>query len=91
MAKKKQPEGPIVLGEYETEIEFTCPVRGKVKQKVRVKKLAPVVASEDVVEQLPTKNLAVKLDSEHPGLLIQDDSLEEQPKDEDGHQVREDS
>jgi hypothetical protein len=43
--KNPKPVVPAVLETYETEIEFTCPVRGKVKQKVKVKRLAPIEAA----------------------------------------------
>ena len=45
---------------FETWIEYTCPVRGKVREKVKVKKLKPsqteyphiVNSSEDVIDKV---------------------------------------
>ena len=73
----KKEEVPAVLETYETEIEYTCPVRGKVKQKVKVKRFAPAEAPTTVDEPLPTKSIVTKLDAAQPGILVPDDSIEE--------------
>lgn len=80
--KKKDSVEVEVEGTYETEIEFVCPVRGKVKQKVKVKRLKPAGPPKEVKEEILPKSLALKLDSEFPGLVISDDSLEEQEEEE---------
>lgn len=78
--KKKTTKGPKVPGvqsTYETEIEFTCPVRGKVKQKVKVKRLESVEQST-ITEILPSKSVSDKLDLQYSGLILEDDSLEDE-------------
>jgi hypothetical protein len=78
MKKKQQPVSPqVVTDTYETEIEFVCPVRGKVKQKVNVKRLAPGDQPPEVEEPLQTKNATVQLDSRFSGLEMSDDSLDD--------------
>lgn len=79
MKKKttKGPKGPAVVETYETEMEFNCPVRGKVKQKVKVRRYQAVEAVPTVPEILPSNSLAEKLDLQYSGLLMDDDSLEE--------------
>lgn len=80
---KKEPEAPAILETYETEIEFDCPVRGRVKQKVKVKRYAPVETPTVIEEPPPSKSLTQKLDEQFSGIIITDSSLEdEQQKDE---------
>jgi hypothetical protein len=80
MKKTKQQTGPGVMRTYEEEIEFTCPVRGKVKQLVKVTRLQAVDAS--LPEEVFTGNsLPEKLDAKYSGLFIADDSIDEEPKD----------
>jgi len=52
----------------EIEIEFVCPTRGKVKQKVKMKKLKP--AKIDPVQQIATADEIDKIDN---GLSIYGD------------------
>ncbi len=75
-----EPAHPqVVTSTYETEIEYTCPVRGKVKQKVQVKRLASIAAPPEVEDTLPTQNATVKLEEKFSGLHLTDDSLDEEP------------
>lgn len=71
------PKGPELDSEYETEIEFTCPVRGLVKQKVKVKKYKSVEAKPSVdIKQ--SKNLADQLDVKYSGLMLDDNTVEDE-------------
>ena len=75
--KSEEPKSPKVVATYETEIAYDCPVRGKVKQKVKVKRLesAEQAASEEMIH---SKTLADELDRKYSGLLIPDDTLDEE-------------
>lgn len=46
--KKHVFQDPSIEEVVEVEIEFTCPVRGKVKQKVKVKKLKKVSTDQKI-------------------------------------------
>lgn len=61
--KTKKKANDDIMEEVEIEVEFTCPVRGKIKQKVKVKKMKSMVpqyknlvASSDVVTDLDAKD-----------------------------------
>ena len=79
--KKKNVEPQLVAKEhklletYETEIEFTCPVRGLVKQKVKVKRYQSGV-EQNVINTLPSSALTDKLDAKYSGLLLGDDTVD---------------
>jgi hypothetical protein len=78
MTKKIPPEkGPEIESVYETEIEFTCPVRGLVKQKVKVKKFksAEVQPVSDIRQ---SKSLADQLDLKYSGLILDDNTVDEE-------------
>lgn len=85
MKKKIEPvvkpeKGPVLESTYETEIEFTCPVRGLVKQKVKVKRYQgsqPV----PVVDIRPSNSLTDKLDAKHSGLMLEDDTVDDKGDD----------
>ena len=77
MTQPSKSRAPATVETYETEIEYVCPVRGRVKQKVTVKRLAPITAASET-DSLPTKSLAAKLDAAFSGLEIVDDSLVEE-------------
>lgn len=71
--KKVVFKDPLIEEIVETTIEFICPVRGKVKQKVKVKKIKPVkVDSKQAISTEP-------LDEIDDGLSIYEgsDSSEE--------------
>lgn len=79
--KKKIPNTPkqsTIVETYETEIEYDCPVRGKVKQKVKVKRLQPVDQSTAANDVLPNKSISDKLDLEYSGLMMEDDSIKDE-------------
>lgn len=46
--KKHVFKDPMVEEVVEVEVEFNCPVRGKIKQKVKMKKLKKVKTEEKV-------------------------------------------
>lgn len=77
MKKTKKSNLPNVIETYETEIEFMCPVRGLVKQKVTVKRFEPGAVKDSTDEILPSQSLTDQLDLKFSGLLMEDDSLEE--------------
>jgi hypothetical protein len=62
---------------YEKEVEFTCPVRGKIKQIVKIKKYK---TTYDVVQKETVRSLdsSIDLDKIDDGLSIypEDDSAE---------------
>lgn len=69
-----KPKGSHLYDVVLKEIEFTCPVRGKVKQMVKVKQYKPI--DPNIVEEaLTSKNLAEALDRKYSGLFITDDSI----------------
>lgn len=77
--KKKgtKDTGPSIVKVYEEEIEFVCPVRGKVKQKVKVKRIETVELNP-VEELLPSKSLTENLDKKYSGLFLADDAVDEE-------------
>lgn len=58
----------------EKEIEFICPVRGRIKQKVKVKKLKPVKVNQH--EVVGTSDAAEAIDAIDSGLDIYAESEE---------------
>jgi len=73
---KEQPKNsPRVVKTYEEEIEFTCPVRGKVKQKVKVKRIESIETTTPE-EAKESKNIAEQLDKRFSGLFISDDTVD---------------
>jgi hypothetical protein len=78
MKKTKTAVVPAVVETYDTEIEYTCPVRGKVKQMVRVRRFETVEPPAAAEEVLPKKSLTEELDRRFSGLLLSDDLLDEQ-------------
>lgn len=79
MKKTKAAPNPTTIADtYETEIEYTCSVRGRVKQLVKVKRYKSIEPSVVIEEVLPKQSLTEELDRKYSGLLITDDSLDEQ-------------
>ena len=71
----KSEKKPVLEKTYETEIEFMCPVRGLVKQKVKVKKYQGS-EFETVDEIRQSSNLTDQLDQKYSGLIpVEDDSI----------------
>lgn len=77
------PKEHVLLDTYETEIEFTCPVRGLVKQKVKVKRYQ-ATDHRPVVDMLPSSSLTDQLDQKFSGLLLGDDTVDDNEKDKSG-------
>lgn len=76
-SSKVQNKGPSVVDTYETEIEFTCPVRGKVKQKVKVKRLE--AAQPQQAEEVRLSNsITEQLDRKFSGLFLDGESEEDE-------------
>ena len=75
MTKKVKKETPDLLEVYETEIEFTCPVRGLVKQKVKVKKLKSVDV-QPITDIRRSKSLTDELDLKYSGLDLDGNELD---------------
>ncbi len=73
----KTPAGPELEETYETEIEFVCPVRGLVKQKVKVKKYKST-EFQPVVDVRQSKSLADQLDVKYSGLMLDDELADEE-------------
>ena len=80
MKKKIEPiykqEKPVLEETYETEIECMCPVRGLVKQKVKVKRYQGCTPTP-IVDIRPSSSLADKLDLKYSGLMLEDDTVED--------------
>jgi hypothetical protein len=72
--EKTDSSKPVLEETYETEIEFTCPVRGLVKQKVKVKRYQGCTPAPDV-DILPSKSVTDKLDMKYSGLILEDDTV----------------
>lgn len=77
---EKPEKGPVLEETYETEIEFTCPVRGLVKQKVKVKKFKSVEI-QPAVDIRPSKSLTDQLDVKYSGLRLDDNTVAEDGED----------
>ena len=83
--KKKTIPNPLSSKEstltktYETEIEFMCPVRGLVKQKVTVKKYATLELAP-VTDIRPSSNITDQLDVKFSGLVMSDDTVDDDDK-----------
>jgi len=76
-AAKDSKKSPNVTT-YETEIEYTCPVRGKVKQKVKLQRIDAVDMTVPEIEMRPSKSLADQLDKRYSGLFVDEDNLDEE-------------
>jgi len=72
MTKKVKKEPTPDIEVYETEMEFTCPVRGLVKQKVQVKRLKSVEITP-IADIKRSKSLADEIDLKYSGLDLDDD------------------
>lgn len=80
--KKKKPisSDPHVEEIVEVEIEYVCPKRGKVKQKVKMKKLKPIKV--DYLDQIAINDSLADLEKQHG-----DDSSEEPSIDEESIKI----
>lgn len=75
---EKPQKGPVPDSIYETEIEFMCPVRGLVKQKVKVKKFKSNEIQQVDDIKLPSKSVTDQLDVKYSGLMLDDDTVQEE-------------
>lgn len=72
----KAPKDPRIEEIYEQEVEFVCPTRGLVKQKVKIKRFKPlstqlqtgIIYSSDSISALEEKDdgLSIYSDGEEP-------------------------
>jgi hypothetical protein len=74
--KKQPPRDPRIEEIYEEVVTFTCPVRGLVKQKVKVKRYKPLDQQETRHLTTSIDELAEKLDEKDNGLSIYSDGEE---------------
>jgi hypothetical protein len=74
--KPKEKKDPRIEETYEEEVSFMCPVRGLVKQKVKVKKFKPLNQQDPKYRIAPIDELTAKLDSEDDGMSIYNDGEE---------------
>lgn len=78
--KSVKPENtPEVIGQYETEIEYVCPVRGLIKQKVIVKKYA-LVETKMAPDIRPSNSITDQLDVKFSGLILDDNTIDNDDK-----------
>lgn len=74
--KKKPAKDPRIEEVYEQEVTFTCPVRGLVKQKVKVKRFKAAVLNPDGKHVLQSSNSIDRLEEQDDGLSIYSDGEE---------------
>lgn len=77
---KSERKDPRVERVYEEYVEFICPVRGKVRQKVKIKKYKTRQDDHYVESLQPQQNLVDKLDDKDDGLSIYGEPDEEGTK-----------
>lgn len=80
-AKVKRPaKDPRIEEIYEQEVTFTCPVRGKVTQKVKIKRFKPlgehaakhVLQSSDSIDRLEEDDDGLSIYSDGEALDLED-------------------
>ena len=77
IAKVSKPKrDPRIEEIYEEEVTFDCPVRGKVKQKVKIKRFKPLTEQDGKHLVVSVSELAEKLDEKDDGLSIYNDGEE---------------
>ena len=84
LKKPKERKDPRIERVYEEEVEYICPVRGKVKQKVKIKRyktLGSIAAMSNVV---PVNDSMSELEERDDGLSIYDDGADLGIKDDSG-------
>jgi hypothetical protein len=69
----KQRKDPRIEEIYEEEVTFTCPVRGVVKQKVKIKRFKPATEQEHKHLIVSLNELTEALDEKDDGLSIYSD------------------
>lgn len=74
--KPKEKKDPRIEDTYEEEVSFMCPVRGLVKQKVKVKKFKPLAQQDPKYRIAASDEITSQLDSEDDGMSIYSDGEE---------------
>lgn len=74
--KPKEKKDPRIEETYTEEVEFMCPVRGLIKQKVKVKRFKPLNQQDPKYRIVTIDELAAKLDTEDDGMSIYSDGEE---------------
>jgi hypothetical protein len=72
----KPKRDPRIEEIYEEEVTFTCPVRGLVKQKVKIKRYKPAPEQENKNLVVSLGELVEALDDKDDGLSIYSDGEE---------------
>ncbi len=67
-AKTKAPKDPRIQEVFEEEIEFMCPIRGLVKQKVKVRKFKPLSSLQ--LQPIVAGDPLADIESKDDGLSI---------------------
>lgn len=71
--KPKERKDPRIKEICEEEVSFMCPIRGLVKQKVKVRKFKPLNQQDPRYRITPIDELTAKLDTEDDGMAIYSD------------------
>lgn len=74
--EKKPRKDPRIEQEYDEIVTFTCPVRGKVTQKVRIKRYKPLTDGNNQRLMVSIDELTAKLEEQDDGLSIYSDGEE---------------
>lgn len=75
-AAPKQKRDPRIEKTYEEEVTFNCPVRGLVKQKVKIKRFKPLAEQESKHLVTSISELVDRLEEADDGLSIYSDGEE---------------
>ena len=73
---KKLPKDSRIEEIYKEEVSFMCPVRGLVKQKVKIKRFKPMAEQEQKHLMASVGELVDKLEEQDDGLSIYNDGEE---------------
>jgi hypothetical protein len=75
-ATPKQKKDPRIEEIYEEEVVFNCPVRGKVKQKVKIKRFKSLAEQQSKHLVASISDLVDQLEEQDDGLAIYNDGEE---------------
>lgn len=67
-SKPKAPKDPRIQEVFEEEVEYVCPVRGLIKQKVKVRKFKPL--SSEQLQPTAAGDPLADIESKDDGLSI---------------------
>ena len=76
VAKKKPIKDPRIEEIYEQEVTFNCPVRGKITQKVKIKRFRATASNEYSKHILQSNDSIDRLEEKDDGLSIYSDGEE---------------